>query len=488
MSIDLIDQRLAKYYKKKGRNDYYDDGVGKFKQYCVENGFEDDGLEEEMDQEDAEDCMFVEFDDNFPFKTQPSDEKEQKTIILSIIKKCYNGESLDENADFITHAKDWNIPSNELKSTMQSYAKQCPQICNSEMGKDTNFITILSIGDKFDAPFLQLLTDTYSRDRLQMDSSTSPQQWALTNPYCAALRKKKLNDAVEKIESAIASFNHRIAPKLALEPQYIINHSLKDVSEYIYGAFHFIYGLIQKEKNASICPFQIDFSMIFSDVVEKEDDEEDKNDDDDAIGGDYFGNIKQNLDAAKSIYLAQTRMDEQDAKNDEIETLQIFKNHWDLFRRKQVKTKYDDKEFASYPNKKRICILIDKRKPDKDSKYIDKEDEIIFYETNKKTTQLPDNPKPIWYFAASTGCIIPGKNNQSNVSIKQQQKTALTGCYGSLMVVSFHVVSTEEIRAYLFLNGQCIRFLPQDIIGLLPKYFVDNEENKQFVKGNKIKE
>ena len=39
------------------------------------------------------------------------------------------------------------------------------------------------------------------------------------------------------------------------------------------------------------------------------------------------------------------------------------------------------------------------------------------------------------------------------------------------MTLSFHVEDADEIRCYLYVHGGIMRFFPQDIIDVLPKFF-----------------
>eukprot|EP01084_Bolivina_argentea_P288054 494346_1 len=83
--IQRIDDGLAIYYQTNKRNDYFhDDGKGKFAEYCEANGFEDDAVEEEM-QNDPDDCMLVDFDeeDGVPFAKTPEN-------VFEILKNCYS--------------------------------------------------------------------------------------------------------------------------------------------------------------------------------------------------------------------------------------------------------------------------------------------------------------------------------------------------------------------------------------------------------------
>ena len=54
--------------------------------------------------------------------------------------------------------------------------------------------------------------------------------------------------------------------------------------------------------------------------------------------------------------------------------------------------------------------------------------------------------------------------------------------------LSFHVDSAENIRCYLYINGQCTRFLPPDIKMVLPLFFEKNKVNDAFVNDGKCDE
>ena len=49
------------------------------------------------------------------------------------------------------------------------------------------------------------------------------------------------------------------------------------------------------------------------------------------------------------------------------------------------------------------------------------------------------------------------------------------------MIFSFHIDAEDEISCYLWYQGQCIRFLPDDIDTVLPEIFVSSLENHKFI-------
>ena len=84
--IDQVDRALARYYFKQDRNDYFDEnGVGIFKLFCEENGFDADVIEEELDNDPSE-CMLIDVDEEFPFPKPPMD---RDKAIYDVLKRCF---------------------------------------------------------------------------------------------------------------------------------------------------------------------------------------------------------------------------------------------------------------------------------------------------------------------------------------------------------------------------------------------------------------
>ena len=89
--FERIDTALNLYYRALGHFDYYnDDGIGKFMEFCEENGLDEDDIEDELDE--PTECMYVDFDENgFPFteQEQSADDNTKKAIIYTIIRDAY---------------------------------------------------------------------------------------------------------------------------------------------------------------------------------------------------------------------------------------------------------------------------------------------------------------------------------------------------------------------------------------------------------------
>eukprot|EP01083_Nonionella_stella_P060185 157301_1 len=90
MALTQIDEGLSRYYASLGRNDYFnDEGIGKFTEFCELHGFEDDGVEDEL--EEMEGCLYLGFDNDFPYNDeyQQKDDHEKQAFMFEIFKKLH---------------------------------------------------------------------------------------------------------------------------------------------------------------------------------------------------------------------------------------------------------------------------------------------------------------------------------------------------------------------------------------------------------------
>ena len=65
--------------------------------------------------------------------------------------------------------------------------------------------------------------------------------------------------------------------------------------------------------------------------------------------------------------------------------------------------------------------------------------------------------------------MIPNPSKKDFYGVKEHLN-------GQMCVFSFHVMSADEIRCYLFYSGQCLRFYPSDIINVIPELFENSED------------
>lgn len=182
-----------------------------------------------------------------------------------------------------------------------------------------------------------------------------------------------------------------------------------------------------------------------------------------------------------------------------------YREQFESFRANLMSINDDDVEYQDYPQNHRFCSFVDRRKKTKSNGTVD-EDEIIFFEPPANCKRIPSGHVPLWFFDSSKTSIIPNvgytqrwnaKMNGQGVDadyeddrkapVDERNITSSDACNGALLVLSFHVEAVNEIRCYLYLNGQVTRFMADDIVNLLPRYFEDTKENREFVQSAEAK-
>eukprot|EP01084_Bolivina_argentea_P281256 481197_1 len=172
IKIKQTDQGMSRYYMQRGRNDYFDDGKGKFEEYCEANGFDDEDVADEL-AAGAQECMLVDFDEDFPFNSNIKNKKQKikNQFIYNIISTCYNNHNAYNNniSSFTIEKKHFNVPksSNKMFTDLETnLRKHCSAILKSpEEDKaliHLSYISIINIGQ----PYLHLVSDLYARDKI----------------------------------------------------------------------------------------------------------------------------------------------------------------------------------------------------------------------------------------------------------------------------------------------------------------------------------
>ena len=479
-----------------------------FSEYCDENGFDD--LSEEMGA-GYEDCLLVDFDEDIPFKREPQNTEK---AIFELLMKIYNNPDCDfleydnELVPFQIDKDDFKISQNDIRRVRQIYSAQLVTIFNGEMQDDQNILKILAISEKRNVPYLLYLTDMFSRDRLLTDvkdnRNLEPSDWVNSNKHCLQLAKLIDPKAKDIVQHAVTSFFHRIVPKLMLSAPTQINDNLAVTVSYISTQVDFVNNLARKGNKT--CPFQLDALIAYNNVsmieimddVELDDDEDEHDDSDDEKKtefSDMFGNVKDKI--RKENLLHQIGIiDKKDEAVSNSEREYYFT--YEKFKQ-ELKKKYSRQELEEYPRNHRFCSFIDRRKPPKygsNNNDIISRDEIIFFEPPPNCDTIPNDARDLWYFDSSRTSVIPNIGYSKSLKDKRNQMyninldniNSVYGAKGSAVFISFHVINTNTIRAYLYLNGQVIRFFPEDIITILPRYFVQDKKNKDFINSYKARD
>ena len=300
----------------------------------------------------------------------------------------------------------------------------------------------------------------------------------------------------------------------------------------------------QRESYSFVCLYtQWDFSIAVKESqrgsrpikpqgIEFDDDDDDDDDSDDGNGDDteYFdciglltgdkGKLKQN-----NLIHFESSIDRQEESKGEVRNVtRIFTDAFKEFKKKMEKE--DNEINKSYPRSYRFNAFLDRRTqittysgkpPDIKTKTQQRseqeKDEIIFYTPPKNARNIPNDHVPEIYFNHSKQVIIPNydyidekidPNDGGAKQIKDKHNVDLDkkddylkhvkilshvstseSWTSALLTFSFQVEQDDQIKCYLWYQGRCIRFLPSDVVDILPKLFdPDAYNNKNWNHNN----
>jgi len=324
------------------------------------------------------------------------------------------------------------------------------------------------------------------------------------------------------IQCAVECYLKRIMPKLNIHSSLIkLNASLEVTVKYLESAARFVSNQIQTSKfgGGAACPFQFDVVMAMGEPIEMDDiptyggrrrydddtKSDDDDDDDDGNGQphdledgpfrDYIGDIEAKLKANKLKYAASIKLKDEmkPGRFQELfEKLSGNKSSYTQHRRMVAMVdlrasqsvydrKWDDPKFKRPRPKQR---------PDHGIK-----ERMFMFEPPEIARDIPRDGVAEWFMAASKLCLLPDMEFDNGAKIKDaanvieddhgpsaKQDTAANAARnvtigthfpakGSILTFSFHAREDRVIKLYLYFNGQCIRFMPQDVRDLLPRLF-----------------
>eukprot|EP00486_Rosalina_sp_Unknown_P008280 CAMPEP_0201594154 /NCGR_PEP_ID=MMETSP0190_2-20130828/191552_1 /ASSEMBLY_ACC=CAM_ASM_000263 /TAXON_ID=37353 /ORGANISM="Rosalina sp." /LENGTH=698 /DNA_ID=CAMNT_0048053647 /DNA_START=22 /DNA_END=2119 /DNA_ORIENTATION=- len=412
------------------------------------------------------------------------------------------------------------------------------------IGRNNKFDYLQNLVDIFDRDRVKHLKDN-------PDKGLQVMQWVKTggNKHILGLQKlnvtrlaKKENEsksvikASELVGAAIHSFGHRCCNRLLFNSLQKIDDSIPDILSYASAALDFITNLVDAQSKSlqNVCPFQFDVCMCTGAPIERKekeqfennDEEEDDDSDDDDTDEDetknpdpmdkdgkfvdYIGDIQSKLDQdGKDNKLKHIKY-KQDPENEKFgyrEFDELFKAlQKEIIPKSQSGTEHNGGNV--FPFRKRFISMIDRRV----SKDGSKPDDIWMYEppkgkTGQYTSDIPQNEASLWYVSASRTCLLPAKKFDEKTAIgdtnmdklnnvKNTGKTpavdvnigASFHAKGGLFTLSFHVKAADEIKCYLFWNGQMIRLMADEIEDVFPQIFnMKNQNNVDYFKSEDFK-
>lgn len=317
--MGMMDKGLEEYYKSIEVNYFNDEGVGKFWEFCDENGFDDEDLEEELEN-DPEDCMILEFDENFPLEKAlyyehelltfgyirrylinndqqidfeiPLDliklfaqwfsiidnireyktDKEREEEIFSILKYIQEHEGKPPQLKSIRFANlidvsKMKVTRNDitdeiLARSKQMYQKAVPLWFEGPSKEQSIlfFIAVREINDG-DWSFLQLMIDCYNRTRALSKWAgnkfvVNTTAWSEKCKFMLDLKNEEKR-AFDELVTAVRIFCTKNAPPIQFNPLYRIYDSVYVISKYIMATSQLIKMLIH-DNSVGFCPFQCD--------------------------------------------------------------------------------------------------------------------------------------------------------------------------------------------------------------------------------------
>jgi len=511
--VNQINAGIGRYYVKQGVDGYFNDAkkYGKFKKYCKESGFEDGDIPDELEQDPA-DSQLVDFDtDSFPAPDGSGKTASAKQI-LDVIQQCVNDPNAFAGyAPLAVSPEDWKVSAQQIKQVKGLYKEQFQTLFNAGMAKDHCILHMLALERKLPNknPFLLYLADVFTREFIRITNDPNDPRhgtnydvgvFATTNRYFTKqlanhtvqskgpkgeIKAMKLSDLAK---SAIDSFLARICPKIMLTPAFKFKASLEQTCRSIANAVAFVKNRASNKELT--CPFQFDLSFSFGDAAptdnkvdfEESDDDDDDDDDDDekkeekVVFEDAFGDIAGKLKSA-GLY-SSTSQD----RNFGV-SFKAFEN--------EMRKKHKD-----YPHRRRFCGIVDDRNLKADEK-----GDLILFEPPSNCSSFPEHEQghlQLWYFDAARTAILPEKalvvhkrpsDDTSDDEEEEKPKVARQKSFNAVnknaMTLSFHVESEDEIRCYLFVQTMCMRFMPEDIIDVLPTFFDSGfRDNAAWTKGD----
>eukprot|EP01084_Bolivina_argentea_P185434 319771_1 len=440
--------------------------------------------------------------------------------------------------DFI---RDKNKLNEITKEVSELYKVECPTITNGMNMTDSDLELLLSIGyANGGIPILQYFVDSFMRDRINKVvniniNDITVHEWVNNNKYISHLNKQynDINIGLS-IEHAIKSYIKRISPKLFLNPMVKIKDDLYQIAKYVMAASQFIDYIVRKGQrlNHSKAPFQFDFVILVKECspltsqdtivipFENENEIEIKNDNYYNKYTDCIGIVPKRLHNNKLIFFKDD-INPRGNNTDKARTpLRCMTEPYEKFIVKLISERGEN-NMKYFPYLERFCAIIDRRNFITDTEFNEKDismdkhiiinrnpnqkkkDEIIYFELPNDCRYLNQNHVAETQFDLLQKCILPRigyeskqmenvmKNNASLMNMKcRSNLTSRQSCNGGYLLFSFFVKSWDEVRCYMWWMGQCVRFLPQDIIDVLPRLFdIKYGMNKHFdISHNAVKD
>jgi len=526
--LEQINNGISNLYKKQGVD--YDD---LFKSRCEENGFDDeDTLKDELGTT-VDDSQLLE--DDFTAELCPwINGPDRKKELLGIIQACGRDKDAFAGSNQIKMTdEDWNVGDNDVQKVTNLVKTLAPSLYDGGFSNDKVLHRMMAVEMKMKRNYLLIVADMFMREHIYYDlmlnrygkgkddkeeetdntaKKLTIELWSAQNQHMKMLRnmdkiKTSLEDKMaedksggngqkgkvidtpgELMANAIKSYFHRVAPRLMMSPTHQIIGDLRTAALYIASTIDFVANLA-KNRADSTCPFQYDTVFLHDELNDVDPDDggmtsDDGDDDEDHKVSDVeevkhmekFENIVEGIQNRGLKHQTVTLAAKEPLREGARPFAQTF-----------GKLKLD-KKVEDYPRNCRFCSVVDLRGNTLDEQKQDDLEcgkaEVVMFESaqrqgdhDKLDEVKTASNTALGYFHRAKACIIPDFKDKAKDKAPLDSMTL-----GPHFTLSFQVDTVDDMRCYLFMNGQCARFIPEDIVLLMPPYFVQSEANKAFVE------
>eukprot|EP01084_Bolivina_argentea_P096435 173386_1 len=462
------------------KDKYYNiDLVLMLEEFLEEEEFEDDDLGNEFGDGMREDCLFCDWlKENKGINAYQVDciWNDLNAALQKRIVPCIAPEKHRNKYNKISY--NINVTSDNLKWIEEQLSVQCPDLLiqgqrnrNRSLDIDRATYSILQIGKQNGScPILMWLVDSFNRFRIQKRirlKAKYPHPDIFKNKYHDIKADKFINQKCkgfsewlieytnsqqkhfkDMCQASINVFCRRLlAKQVVIKNQItaVINDSIVQISFYIFQFYRFI-EQFASQKNSPL-PAQIDIVFIVKkykiideiDETKRSDDGKDDIEDTVVIGD--IGDIENRLKEQKHTLKPQP-IEWRKANRIMLESINTL--------------------IENNTHNQRVVFVIDRRY----QKYNGAKDTLYAYQPNKDKNCHCFEPDPSKFLCEgliqnTRKCILPSvKNETVDIGINHHIPSCLT--------LSFHCLSSNEIRVYLFYNGFGARFFIQDIKYFLP--------------------
>ena len=326
--------------------------------------------------------------------------------------------------------------------------------------------------------------------------------------------------AINLLRCAVPSFRKRICP--TLPPLSRIHDSLEITANYYVAVTELIDNILQKPgctPTQVICYVcftsmiilicfalqQIDFCIVFDacKIRTIADTEFDEDDDDDEYTNYQKAAFSPSIGEIKPVGSIERKL-----IANELRYTTLNSRSWYSYDYKsallefliKLQSQYDSDGCDESLTQNRLVFMVDRRRQAKDDEIHN--DQIYLFEPPMNCRTKPSNAVPEWGlsifntnynryvliynyiitgFNASMTSILPNETYTESLDLygsseyrhplQEENISAIDICDTPIMTFSFQIFAEKNIRSYLFWQGYCVRFMPEDIYTILPKLF-----------------